>query len=541
MYELHQIGSCNKLSENEADDLITILNREDRIAIDSYPFTEVLKPIINSIGSDQEGSERRLRQSVRGSLPAGQKLLEDGFGPYVWLASFIAQQSDIRAQARSSTMAEDGRVKIECFDGQDFSFCKMKLHEPLSETKPSKMKQEDYALLDRQTLGVVRLLLAKNVAFNVVNEKTTFGLLKALSNVYEKPSASNKLFLIWQLVNMKMTEGAVVADHMNNWSGAVTTVSSISGTNKMTFEGIRDMILGKDIRMRNSEEYPNSLLSMSGHGKKSNLGRSGYMKKSTLENTGTSHVETVGKKGILKVKEYCESWLMDLGGSFHATPCMGMMKNFKPLLRKVCLADKKVLDVAGIGDVVLKTTFGTEWFRKNVRYILSLKRKLISIGQLYNEGYHIGFSDQMWKAEKKNVISERLSGRICRKLSVRLCRKLRNRLHEQKKILTKEPQRLDLVSPGVLSDIVESLRTCKGLGTKGSVEASGSLGASLSIAGKEDMACVETLYRWVVSFDEVLVAESNMTKISKLKRWFSLEKNSAVSELGEASTCLLKN
>nr|GEZ50735.1 hypothetical protein [Tanacetum cinerariifolium] len=52
---------------------------------------------------------------------------------------------------------------------------------------------------------------------------------------------------------------------------------------------------------------------------------------------------------------------------------------------------------------------------------------------------------------------------------------------------------------------------------------------------------VETLYRWVVGFDEVLVAESNMTKISKLKRWFPLEKNFAMSERGEASTFLLKN
>nr|GEY57601.1 hypothetical protein [Tanacetum cinerariifolium] len=63
----------------------------------------------------------------------------------------------------------------------------------------------------------------------------------------------------------------------------------------------------------------------------------------------------------------------------------------------------------------------------------------------------------------------------------------------------------------------------------------------LLIDGKEDLTCVETLYRWVVGFDEVLVAESNMTKISKLKRWFSLQNNFAISELGGASTCLLKN
>lgn len=39
------------------------------------------------------------------------------------------------------------------------------------------------------------------------------------------------------------------------------------------------------------------------------------------------------------------------------TLSMGMINNFKSLLEKVHLADMKVLDIAGIGDVVLKTTF----------------------------------------------------------------------------------------------------------------------------------------------------------------------------------------
>ncbi|GJZ42788.1 hypothetical protein Tco_0590043 [Tanacetum coccineum] len=63
-----------------------------------------------------------------------------------------------------------------------------KLHEPLAEAKPTGMKAKDWALLDRQALGAIRLSLAKNVAYNVVNEKTAYDLFKALSNMYEKPS-----------------------------------------------------------------------------------------------------------------------------------------------------------------------------------------------------------------------------------------------------------------------------------------------------------------------------------------------------------------
>nr|KYP38680.1 hypothetical protein KK1_040074 [Cajanus cajan] len=62
------------------------------------------------------------------------------------------------------------------------------------------MSQKDLNLLDRQVLGVVRLTLAKNVAYNIVNEKMTYGLIKALSNMYEKPSASNKVFITPQFL-----------------------------------------------------------------------------------------------------------------------------------------------------------------------------------------------------------------------------------------------------------------------------------------------------------------------------------------------------
>ncbi|GJW06103.1 hypothetical protein Tco_1568526 [Tanacetum coccineum] len=182
-------------------------------------------------------------------------------------------------------MAEDEKIKINKFDGHDFWFCKMQI--------------EDYAI------PVVRLSLAKNVACNIVMENTTYFLVKALSNMYEKPSALNKVFLIRQLVNTKMKEGASVAYHVNvfnsilsrlvsfdikfddevkallllsslpeSWSDNVTIISGSTGTNKLTFDNIRDLILRKYIRRKISREYSNSLLSAEdkGTGIKQNRG-----------------------------------------------------------------------------------------------------------------------------------------------------------------------------------------------------------------------------------------------------------------------------
>ena len=102
---------------------------------------------------------------------------------------------------------------IEKFDGTDFAYWRMqiedylygrKLHPPLLGTKPEAMKAEKQALLDR--LGVIRLTLSRSVAHNIVKEKTTADLMKALSGMYEKPSTNNKVHLMKKLFNLKMTE-----------------------------------------------------------------------------------------------------------------------------------------------------------------------------------------------------------------------------------------------------------------------------------------------------------------------------------------------
>ena len=75
-------------------------------------------------------------------------------------------------------MAEEaGKASgIEKFDGTDFAYWRMqiedylygmKLHLPLLGTKPESMKAEEWALLDRQVLGVIRLTLSRSVVHNL--------------------------------------------------------------------------------------------------------------------------------------------------------------------------------------------------------------------------------------------------------------------------------------------------------------------------------------------------------------------------------------
>ena len=144
--------------------------------------------------------------------------------------------------------ADEGKVRIEKFDGSDFGFWKMQiedylyqrnLHQPLTK-KPEGMKEEDWKLLDRQALGVIQLSLSRNVAFNIAKETTTAGLMKALSNVYEKPSAVNKVHLMRRLFNLRMAEGASLAQHLNELNTITTMLSSV----KIDFDDeVRALIL----------------------------------------------------------------------------------------------------------------------------------------------------------------------------------------------------------------------------------------------------------------------------------------------------------
>ncbi|GKB67378.1 retrovirus-related pol polyprotein from transposon TNT 1-94, partial [Tanacetum coccineum] len=68
------------------------------------------------------------------------------------------------------------------------------------------------------------------------------------------------------------------------------------------------------------------------------------------------------------VKNMVNDRIMDSGASFHATYCKEELERFKLRSGKVRSVDDKTLDIAGVGDVVLKTSFGTIWTMKDDRY-----------------------------------------------------------------------------------------------------------------------------------------------------------------------------
>jgi len=157
--------------------------------------------------------------------------------------------------------------------------------------------------------------VSRSVVHNVVKEKTIVGLMDALSDMYEKPSANNKVHLMKKLFNLKMAEEVSVAQNLNEFNAVINQLSSMEidfddeiraliilaslpnsweamrmamsssvRKNKLKYEDIKDLILSEEMRRRDSSEAScfGATLNLEtrgrGYGKNSGRGRSRFRK-----------------------------------------------------------------------------------------------------------------------------------------------------------------------------------------------------------------------------------------------------------------------
>jgi hypothetical protein len=106
--------------------------------------------------------------------------------------------------------------------------------------KPMIMKDEEWEVLDRKALGMIWLSLTVLVAFNILKGNIMNELMDALDKLYEKPSTSNKVFLMKILINMNMLEGGSVVDHLNEFNTITNHLSYV----KVDFDDeVRDLLI----------------------------------------------------------------------------------------------------------------------------------------------------------------------------------------------------------------------------------------------------------------------------------------------------------
>ncbi|RVW96404.1 Retrovirus-related Pol polyprotein from transposon TNT 1-94 [Vitis vinifera] len=320
-------------------------------------------------------------------------------------------------------MAEEaGKAsRIEKFDGTDFAYWRMqiedylygrKLHLPLLGTKP---EREDHSRF----------------------------LMKALPGMYEKPSANNKVHLMKKLFNLKMAENASVAQHLNefntitnqlssieidfddeiralivlaslpnSWETMRMVVSNSTGKEKLKYNDIRDLILTKEICRRDAGETSGSGSALNletrgeGNDRNSNWGRSNSRNSNRNRSKSRSGQQVqcwnCGKTGHLK--RQCKSPKKknedDSANGVTEEVQDALLLAVDSDFGKVYLADGSALDVVGLGDVRISLPNWSVWLLEKVQHIPDLRRNLISVGQLDDEGHAILFVGGTWKVTK---------------------------------------------------------------------------------------------------------------------------------------------
>ena len=116
-------------------------------------------------------------------------------------------------------------------------------------------------------------------------EKTTEGLWKKLRDLYEKNTTSNKVFLMKNLHNLKMNEGALVAENLNafniitnqlasgkiilhdeiraillmcsmpdSWENLIVAVSTSTTAGTMKFDDVSSSLMNEELRHKSIVE-----------------------------------------------------------------------------------------------------------------------------------------------------------------------------------------------------------------------------------------------------------------------------------------------
>jgi hypothetical protein len=161
------------------------------------------------------------------------------------------------------------------------------------------MTDEEWEILDRKALGTIRLCITASVTFNISKEKTMIDLINALVKLYENPLASNKVFLMKYLFNMKMSESGSITNHLNDfnmvtnqlssvgmnfddevrdllilcslpksWHGLVMAMgNSISGSSTLKFDDVIGVILSKEMRRKSTGETSGNALTTEARGR----------------------------------------------------------------------------------------------------------------------------------------------------------------------------------------------------------------------------------------------------------------------------------
>ncbi|MCO5550642.1 hypothetical protein L7F22_004131 [Adiantum nelumboides] len=131
--------------------------------------------------------------------------------------------------------SEKEDYNIRKFDGTNFTIWKQHMMEvlvnkgfaaPLKDHKDGVYNDNQWEELDARARATICLHLGLSIFFTIMDKTTMFELWDSLCSAWDGKSASNKVFLMKNLMRLSMKEGSSVSSHLNEFNALYLRQSS---------------------------------------------------------------------------------------------------------------------------------------------------------------------------------------------------------------------------------------------------------------------------------------------------------------------------
>ena len=108
---------------------------------------------------------------------------------------------------------------------------------------------------------------------------------------------------------------------------------------------------------------------------------------------------------LLSLESVDDSWVLDFGASFHATPHRGYFIDYvQGDFGLIYLGANEPCQIVEKGKVKIKLQNENHWLLHKVRHVPRLSRNLISARKLGDEGCVVTLNDKNWKVSKGSLV-----------------------------------------------------------------------------------------------------------------------------------------
>ncbi|OMO71892.1 hypothetical protein CCACVL1_18036 [Corchorus capsularis] len=229
----------------------------------------------------------------------------------------------------------------------------------LEADKPSAMNDDRWRDIQRKAVSTIRLSLATEIKYDVLDVKAPKELMDKLESIYMSKSITNMLCLKRELFGLKMKVGTSLRAHLNEFNRLVTQLASVDEVMKEVDKTVL-LINSLTDRLKETEKKD--------------------------EESGALTMERGITYGKDKTDARSRSRFNERGRS-SSRPRKEWFSKLQKCDNSVYMANNGEEKIKGIGSVKLRLHDGSVKMLGNVRYVPNFTRNLISLGKLDSLGY----------------------------------------------------------------------------------------------------------------------------------------------------------